>query len=56
MTVLWAATSLRLVLISPTVQKASEASPLLFWLWIAASVYFVALSLWRSIHPEADKP
>lgn len=48
MTVLWAATSLRLVLISPDVTKAQEASPLLFWLWVGASIYFTCLCLWRS--------
>ena len=51
-TVLWAATSLRLVLISPDVTKAQEASPLLFWLWIGASVYFVVICLWRSLKPQ----
>jgi len=52
MTVLWAATSLRLVLISPDVNKAQEASPLLFWLWIMASVYFAVLCIWRSLRKE----
>lgn len=54
MTVLWGATSLRLVLIHPDVKKAVEASPLLFWLWVLASIYFIVISLWRSIHPEKD--
>jgi len=52
MTVLWAATSLRLVLISPDVNKAQEASPLLFWLWVMASVYFAILCIWRSLRKE----
>jgi phosphatidylcholine synthase len=55
MTVLWAATSLRLVLIDPDTGRARDASPLVFWLWVAASAYFVALSVWRSIHPERDR-
>lgn len=54
-TVLWAATSLRLVLISPEVEKAQEASPVIFWLWIAASVYFLAISMVRTIHPKPDE-
>ena len=53
-TVLWAATSIRLVLIPTETQKAEEASPFIFWLWVAASIYFVVISLWRSVHPVAD--
>jgi len=55
MTVLWAATSFRLVLIHPDDFKAREASPLIFWLWVAASVYFATLSIWRSLKPEAER-
>ena len=54
-TVLWAATSFRLVLINPEGEKALQASPTIFWLWVAASVYFIVLSVWRSIRPEADE-
>jgi phosphatidylcholine synthase len=50
MTVLWAATSLALVLLSPDVNTAWQASPIMFWLWVAASVYFAILCLWRSLH------
>ena len=53
MTVLWAATTLRLVLIDPDEHEAMDASPLIFWLWVGASLYFVALSAWRSFWPEA---
>lgn len=53
MTVLWAATSLRLVLIHPDVRKAAEASPLLFWLWVMSSVYFAGICLWRTFNPDA---
>ena len=49
MTVLWAATSLRLVLVQPDVNKAQEASPIIFWLWVIASLYFTVICLWRSI-------
>lgn len=52
MTVLWAATSLRLVLIRPEVQKAQEASPTIFWLWVLASLYFAGICIWRSISPQ----
>ncbi|HSF94057.1 MAG TPA: phosphatidylcholine synthase [Thermohalobaculum sp.] len=52
MTVLWAATSFRLVLIDPDDAKAREASPAIFWLWVGASCYFAALSIWRSLKPE----
>jgi len=51
-TVLWAATSFRLVLIHPEEFKAREASPAIFWLWVGASAYFAALSVWRSLRPE----
>ena len=51
-TVLWAATSFRLVLIDPDDSRAREASPAIFWLWVGASVYFLALSVWRSLRPE----
>jgi phosphatidylcholine synthase len=53
-TVLWAATSFRLVLIDPTDEKAREASPAIFWLWVGASCYFAALSIWRSLRPAAE--
>jgi len=53
MTVLWAATSLRLVLISPDVNAAQETSPLLFWLWVLASIYFVVLCIWRTFSKQA---
>jgi hypothetical protein len=42
------------VLIDPDDSKAREASPLIFWLWIAASCYFAGLSIWRSLRPEAE--
>ncbi len=54
-TVLWAATSLRLVLISPETEKIHEASPVIFWLWILSSLYFFAISLMRTMRPEPDE-
>lgn len=46
-TVLWAATSLRLV----TVDEAPAPADWIFVVWLASSAYFVALSLWRSLRP-----
>jgi phosphatidylcholine synthase len=54
-TVLWAATSFRLVLIDPDDSKAREASPIIFWLWVGASCYFAVLSIWRSLQPEPEE-
>ncbi len=54
-TVLWAATSLRLMLISPEVNKAQQASPIVFWLWVLASIYFFGISMMRTISPQADE-
>jgi phosphatidylcholine synthase len=51
-TVLWAATSLRLVLINPETQRADQASPVIFWLWVGSSLYFLAVCVWRSIRPD----
>lgn len=48
-TVLWAATSLRLVLIDPDAGRIRDASPFVFWLWVAASLYFAALTVGRSL-------
>lgn len=52
MTVLWAATSFRLVLVDPARELAIEASPPIFWLWVLASLYFVILSIWRTFRPD----
>jgi phosphatidylcholine synthase len=51
-TVLWAATSFRLALIDPEAEKAVDTSPLVFWLWVGASLYFLALSIWRTVRPD----
>jgi phosphatidylcholine synthase len=55
MTVLWAATSLRLVLVNPDTQRADQSSPIIFWLWVGASMYFFAVSAWRSIRPDPER-
>ena len=47
-TIVWAATSCRLLAINPDVKAAYTASPLVFWLWCGASLYFMGISLWRS--------
>ncbi len=46
-TAVWAASSLRLVVDSATAEASAPAW--VFWLWIASSVYFAALSLVRSL-------
>ena len=46
-TAVWAASSLRLVVDSATASASAPAW--VFWLWIASSVYFAALSLVRSL-------
>ena len=54
MTALWAATTLRLVLAAPE-GGGREASPFVFWLWAAASLYFAAVSILRSIAPAPEE-
>lgn len=49
-TVLWAATTLRLVFGGET---AHPASTLVFLLWVGSSLYFAVLSAWRSMQPDA---
>jgi phosphatidylcholine synthase len=53
-TALWAATTLRLVLAAPE-GGGREASPFVFWLWAAASLYFAAVSILRSIAPAPEE-
>jgi DNA polymerase-3 subunit delta' len=43
----------RLVLIDPEAGRIRDASPFVFWLWAAASLYFAALTAARSL---ADRP
>ena len=33
--------------------RLTGEAPVVFWIWVAASVYFAALSLWRSFRPAA---
>jgi phosphatidylcholine synthase len=54
MTVLWGATTFRLLIVSED-HKALEASPIVFWLWVAASAYFLMICIWRSFRPEPDE-
>jgi phosphatidylcholine synthase len=53
MTAIWAASSLHLVFVEHRVGGAAAETPVVFWIWVAASVYFAALSLWRSFRPAA---
>ena len=55
MTVLWGATTIRLVLYEADGINAQAASPLVFWLWVAASCYFAGLSAWRSFWPGVEE-
>ncbi|MEO0427343.1 MAG: phosphatidylcholine/phosphatidylserine synthase [Pseudomonadota bacterium] len=48
-TALWAATTLGLVLVGKDGAVPRDEAPGTFWVWAAASLYFVALSLWRSV-------
>ncbi len=52
MTVLWAATTLRLVLVPLDTSSDQKTSWIIFWLWVLSSFYFAALSIWRSFRPE----
>jgi phosphatidylcholine synthase len=47
-TVVWAVASVWLVLANPDVSNLPAEHPLAYWAWIATSLYFVGISLWRS--------
>ena len=49
-TVLWAATSLRLVTLPLIEKNIFSTYPIIFSLWILSSVYFLIISLSRSLH------
>jgi phosphatidylcholine synthase len=51
MTAIWAASSLYLVFVEHRIGDAAVQAPVVFWVWVVASVYFAALSLWRSLRP-----
>jgi phosphatidylcholine synthase len=53
-TAVWAAASLALVLAEPRETDLAAAWPAVFWTWVAASAYFAALSLWRSVRGAAS--
>jgi phosphatidylcholine synthase len=55
-TALWLAASIRLVLAEPIAISAQAAAPVVFWIWVAASVYFAGISLWRSFRDEPESP
>ena len=50
-TLLWGTTTLWLVL-ERGGYAGDGSSPVVFWLWIASSAWFLALSAWRSFRPE----
>lgn len=49
MTALWSVMTLLLVLGDPAEGQARILEPALFWLWVGASLYFIALSVWRTL-------
>lgn len=51
-TVIWGATSLRLILDHPDAHPVRESSPILFTLWLLATAYFVGISIWRSLQKD----
>lgn len=51
MTAIWAAASLHLVFVEHRGDGAVADAPIVFGVWVAASVYFAALSGWRSLKP-----
>ena len=54
MTILWGGTTLRLLIVSKD-DTALDASPIIFWLWVAASAYFLVICVLRSVRPEAGE-
>ena len=48
MTVIWGASTLRLVLLS---DKPAEPATVTFWLCMGSTLYFIGLSLWRTVRP-----
>lgn len=53
MTAIWASASLYLVFVEHRLGDAATKAPVVFWVWVAASVYFAGLSIWRSLKPAA---
>ena len=55
MTVLWAALSLSLVFSAKDHSDWGTVEQIELWVWIAASVYFVAISLWRTFFKRSEE-
>ena len=55
MTVIWSVTVVGLVFAAEKEQHPMTTEPLLFWLWVGASLYFVTISAWRSIDEARDE-
>jgi phosphatidylcholine synthase len=49
LTLVWAALAVHLVLESRGAAEAATASPTAYWVFIVVSLYFLALSVWRSL-------
>ncbi len=57
-TALWAGATFWLVVASAAATPPREASPVVFWGWVAASLYFLGLCVWRTAAPArpAENP
>jgi len=54
LTALWGLSALRLVLIAPGAGDLAAAAPATYWTWVGCSLYFAAVSLWRSLLGRPD--
>ncbi|WP_421708894.1 CDP-alcohol phosphatidyltransferase family protein [Algihabitans sp.] len=52
MTVVWAFASIWLVAVDPDTTDLPAEEPMIYWIWVLSSLYFVGLSLWRSFRKE----
>ncbi len=52
MTVLWAAMSLSLILQAKDRSDWGRVEDVQLWVWIAASVYFASISVWRTFFKQ----
>ncbi len=54
-TVIWSVTTVGLVFIAQREAHPMVSEPLVFWLWVLASLYFATISAWRSIDEARDE-
>jgi len=53
-TIIWGATSLRLLLVVTEVEKVQNLTPFVFVLWLLSNVYFLLLSLHLSFSASIE--